>query len=1001
MTRRILTAALLLSLFVPAAWAQSGQITGTVTDGQSEETIPGVNVAIQELQQGAVTDSEGVYLIENIPPGTYTLRASFVGYDAFETEVTVEPDQRITQNIELSPGAVGLDEVVVTGYGEEQTAAELTGSVSNVSEEEIEGVPVQSTEQLLQGRTAGVQVSATSGNPGAGFSIDVRGDGSINAGSRPLYVVDGVQMSFDANSYLTDRTPLNAINPGDIESIQVLKDAAAAAIYGAQAANGVVLIETKSGQAGPTEVSLNFEGGVRYQKDRWDLMNTDEWLDFQIEAFGEDVTRSGIIAPYGYDPNVDFSELRNFDWSEWLWEPGPHVKTGFTANGGDENTTFYLSGNWSNTGGALTAGAVDYEQYSIRANLGQQFTSSLNVDVNLNLSNQKSKGVCQDGFFINCPFYQAIGEEAPISFPYLENGEYNPNTEQAAIFNPAITLNEEQRNLNVTQFIGNISPSYQLTPWLSAEGSFGLDWQINKQTDYGTPTVDPSRGGNLFRNQNWVTNLTFNGTLNANRTFASVHDVSGVLGTEWRRRTEDDNGFGVSGFNNSLLKVANAASEATGVPGGFNDEFRQLSYFGRANYNYDERYLITLTGRVDGSSRFGDEKRWGFFPSGSFGWRISEESFFGVDAIGELKLRVSYGITGNSQIGDYAARGLYSISDSYSGRTGIRPSQLANQQLTWEERRSTNIGLDWSVWNSRFTGSMNLYREISDNLLLNRPLPSSSGFGSITENVGKVQNQGFELEFETINIQTEDFLWSTSLNVSVRQNEVKELVGDQEALNPGGFTPTRIGRSLQAFNTFRWAGVNPADGRPMYYDADGNLIYEPEATEDEMFFDGGEEDVLGGFGTRVSYKGFSVRAFFDYSYGKTVLQNTLSSYSIAFGENVWGELTNRWQEPGDVAKWPRSEPFGSFPNARDPSATSTYWLFRVNYLRLKNLSVSYSIPSSLAEQVSLQGARIYVRGLNLADWQSVPGIEPEAAGTSEQGDYPTEQQINVGIELDL
>lgn len=1001
MIKRILTAALLFSLLAPAAWAQTGEITGTVTDGESGEIIPGVNVVLQEIDDGAATDTEGVYLIEDVPSGTYTLRATFVGYTAFETEVTIEPDQRITQDIELTPGDVGLDEVVVTGYGTEQTAAELTGSVSNVEEQDIEDVPVQSAEELLQGRAAGVQVSATSGNPGAGFSIDIRGDGSINAGSRPLYVVDGVQMSFDANSYLTDRTPLNGVNPGDIESIQVLKDAAAAAIYGAQAANGVVLIETKSGRAGDTQVSLNFEGGVRFQKDRWNLMNTDEWLDFQIEAFGESTTRAGIIAPYGYDPDVDFSELRDFDWQEWLFEPGPHIKTGFTANGGDENTNFYLSGNWSNTGGALTSGAVDYEQYSIRANLGQEFTNSLNVDLNLSLSNQKSQGVCQDGFFINCPFYQAIGEEAPISFPYLENGDYNPNTEQAAIFNPAITLNEEQRDLNVTQFIGNISPTYQINSWLSAEGSFGLDWQTNKQEDYGTPTVDPSRGGNLFRNQNWVTNMTFNATLNATQTFANVHDVSGVLGSEWRRRVEDDNGFGVSGFNNSLLRVANAASSSTGVPGGFNDEFRQLSYFGRANYNYDERYLVTLTGRIDGSSRFGAEKRWGFFPSGSVGWRISEESFFDVDAIGELKLRVSYGITGNSQIGDYAARGLYSISDSYNNRTGIRPDQLANQRLTWEEKKSTNIGLDWSAWNSRFSGSLNLYRDVSDNLLLDRPLPSSSGFGSITENVGEVLNQGFELEFETVNIQTENFLWSTNFNVSVRQNEVQELVGDQEALNEGGFQPTRVGRSLGAFNTYQWAGVNPADGRPMYYDADGNLIYEPAATEDEKFFDGSEEDVLGGFGTRISYKGFSVNAFFDYSYGKTVRQFTLSSYSIAFGENVWGELTDRWQEPGDVAKWPRSEPFGSFDNARDPAATSTYWLFRVNYLRLKNLSLSYSIPSSLAEQVSLRGARIYVRGLNLVDWQSVPGIEPEAAGASEQGDYPTEQQINVGIELDL
>ncbi|MFO8098683.1 MAG: SusC/RagA family TonB-linked outer membrane protein [Salinibacter sp.] len=912
--------------------------------------------------------------------------------------MTVEADEDVTQNIELESESVDLDEVVVTGYGTEQSAGEVTGSVSNLSQEGIEDVPVQSTEGLLQGRVSGVRVSSTSGNPGSGFSIDVRGQGSINAGSRPLYIVDGVQMSFDANSYVTDRTPLNGISPSDIESIQVLKDAAAAAIYGAQAANGVVLIETKSGQEGQTRVSLNFEGGVRFQSQRWDLMNRDEWLDFQMDAFGEAGTRD-ILEEFGYDRNTDFGDLRDFEWQDWLFEPGSHRKAGFSASGGDENTNYYLSGSWSQTGGALVADAVNYEQYSIRSNITQQFTEDLNVDLKLNLSNQESNGVCQDGFFINCPFYQAIGEEPNISYPYLDDGSYNPDTEQSPIYNPAVTLHEEDRTLTATQFQGNLAPSYQVTPWLTAEASAGLDWQINKENDYGTPTVAPANGGELFRGHNWVTNMTLNGTLNANQTFGDVHDVSGLLGTEYRRRTEDDDGFGVIGFNNSLLRVANAAGEASGVPSGFNDEFRQLSYFARGNYNYDQRYIVTLTTRYDASSRFGSLRRWGFFPSASLGWRISEEDFFNADYVDNLKVRLSYGETGNSQIGDYAARGLYSVSDSYSGQPGIRPSQLANQRLTWEEKRSINFGVDWSLWDSRITGNLNLYRENSDNLLLDRPLAESSGYGSITENIGLVQNQGIEFEIETVNVQTEDFRWSTNFNMSIRQNEVKELTEGTDELE-GGFTPVAVGNSIDAFKLPIWAGVNPADGRPMYYDKDYNLTYNPDDADDH-FFDGAEEDVTGGIGTRVSYKGLSLNAFFDYSYGKHVYQNALSSYTAAFGENVWGELTNRWKEPGDVAPYPRSTPFGSFDNALDPGSTSNYWLFRVNYLRLKNITLSYNLPSDVADQVGLRGARIYVTGLNLVDWQSTPGIEPEASGTLEEGDYPTEQQINVGVELNL
>lgn len=999
--RKALLLGFFLAFFVllPSyTWAQTGTLTGKVLDAESGETIPGANVMLLDIDKGAATDPQGAFTIENVPTGTHTLRVSFIGYQTYEEEVSIESGDVTTVNVELETGAVGLDEVVVTGYGTEQTAGELTGSISSISEENIQDVPVQNTAGLLQGRVSGVQVSATSGNPGSGFSIDIRGEGSINAGSRPLYIVDGVKMSFDANVGLTDRSPLNAIAPSDIQSIQVLKDAAAAAIYGAQAANGVVLIQTKSGRQGETRVSVDFEGGVRFQSQRWDLMDRDEWLEFQMDAFGEAGTRD-ILEDFGYDRDTEFSELQNYNWQDWLFDPGAHRRVGFSASGGDQNTDFYLSGSWAQTGGALVAGAVDYEQYKIRANLGQQFTSSLNADLNLSLSNQTSNGVCQDGFYINCPFYQAIGEEPPISYPYLDNGQYNPDTEQSPIYNPAVTLNEETRTSTITQFVGSLSPSYQITPWLTAEGTAGLDWQIAKENDYGTPTVAPANGGELFRGHNWITNMTLSATLNANQTFGDVHDVGGLLGTEYTRRMEDDDGFGVIGFNNSLLRVANAAAAASGVPSGFNDEYRQLSYFARGNYTYDGRYLLTVTARYDGSSRFGDLRRWGFFPSVSAGWRISEEEFFNADYVNSLKLRASYGVTGNSQIGDYAARGLYSLADSYSGQPSIRPDQLANRRLTWEEKRSINLGLDWALFSSRITGSLNLYRENSDNLLLDRPLPESSGYGSITENIGLVQNKGIEFDLQTVNVQTEDFRWSTRFNMSIRQNEVKELTPGTEEL-ASDFTPIAVGHSLQAFKVPLWAGVNPADGRPLYYDANNELTYNPDAA-DEQFFDGAEEDLVGGFGTRITYKGLSLNAFFDYSYGKHVYQNALSSYTAAFGENVWGELRNRWREPGDIAPYPRSTPSGAFDDAQDPSGLSNYWLFRVNYLRLKNVTLSYNLPSNLADQVGLRGARIYVTGLNLVDWQSVPGIEPEASGALEEGDYPVEQQFNVGIQLDL
>jgi len=1001
MLKRLLVTLILGAFLAPAAVAQTGSLTGKVIDDETGETIPGVNVQIVGLQQGAASNADGVYTIDNIPVGEHTLRASFVGYQTFEREITIQENSRLTQNIRLESGAVGLDEVVVTGYGQQQTVGQVSGSISRINTEDIADVPVQSTEGLLQGRAAGVTVSTTSGNPGGGFEVDIRGRGSINAGNEPLYIVDGVQLSTSQSSEVTDRSPLNAINPNNIESIEVLKDAAASAIYGAQAANGVVLITTKSGRQGETQVSVNFEGGVRFQSQRFDMMNRDQWLDFQVDAFGEEEVRDDILPAFGYEPDTPFNELRDFDWQEWLFEPGSHATAGFNASGGDEDTQFFLSGSWSNTGGALQAEAVSYNQYNFQANLNQQFTDDLVVDARVTLNNEDSENVCQDGFFINCPFYQAIGEESPISFPYLDNGEYNPNTEQSPTTNPALFLNEETRENATTQVLAQIAPTYTLTPWLTARSTFGVDWQNQKENDYETPTRAPSEGGFLNRRFNSVTNLTANLRLDAEQTFGDNHTVGGLLGSEYRREYEEEDETSFQGFNNRLFRVASAASETTGFFQGFNTEFRILSYFGRVNYDYDGRYIANFTARYDGTSRFGGDRRWGFFPSGSVAWRISEEDFFTVDVVDDLKVRVSYGETGNSDIGNFAARGLFNASGSYDGQVGIRPAQLANPELTWEESQEVNLGVDWSLFGGRLTGNMDLYQKNNDELLLGRPLPLSSGYNSITENVGEVENRGLELSIQTVNVQTESFRWSTRFNAGITQNEVKELNQDADALDSGNTLPIAVGHSIEAWKVPIWAGVNPADGRPMYYDENGNLTYETSLA-DRKFFDGAEEDVSGGFGSRVSYAGLSLDVFFDFQYGATSYPATQQSWSIPFGEGVLEEFhTDRWREPGDVEEWPRAEPFGNFDNADGYGFPGSQWLFSSNYVRLKNATLSYNLPSSVLDAIGLRGARVYTSGINLITWTSYLGIDPEVEDEFEESSYPAEQQINFGIELDL
>lgn len=1009
MMKRLLSTLALLALIAPwAAFSQTGTVTGTVTEAETGDVLPGATVQIVDEGTGTATGPEGQYRLANVPAGEQTIRVSFVGYRPTSRTIEIPEGGTVRANFKLRTGAVGLEEVVVTGYGQQQTTAELTGSISTVSSDEIQDVPVQNAGSLLQGRAAGVTISSTSGQPGGGFEFDIRGQGSINAGNQPLYIVDGVQLSQNQGSELTDRSPLNSIDPNNIESIQVLKDAAAASIYGAQAANGVVLIETKSGEQGDVRARVSFEGGVRFQSRRFDMANRDQWAELQQDAF-EDYPffgfRENILPNFGYESDTPVDQLRDYEWQDWLFNPGSHKSVGFSASGGDENTQFYLAGNYSSTGGAMISGVSGNEIYNLNSTLNQEITSNLDIQAKLNLSNEQGKNVCQDGFFINCPFYQAIGEEPPISFPYNDNGTYNPNTEQSPTTNPALFLNEEDRTYNTTQILANFQPTYQLTPWLTAKGTFGIDWQEAEESDYESPTRAPSEGATYSRRFNDVTNLTLNGTLNADRTFNDVHDVTLLLGSEYRREYEDEEENGFQGFNNSLLRVPSAASSVSFFQG-FNTEFRTLSYFGRANYTYDRRYILTLTGRYQGTSRFGSDKRWGFFPSVSAGWRISEEDFFNIDIVEQLKLRASYGITGNSDIGNFAARGLYNIGGSYSDQVGIRPGQLANQSLSWEENREYNLGLDWSLWSGRFSGSLSLYRSINDQLLLNRPLPSSSGFGSITENVGKVRNQGIEFEFSTVNVQTESFRWSTRFNISVKNNEVLELTGDQEALNPGSTTPVEVGRPIEGWNVPIWAGVNPADGRPMWYDKDGNLTYRPTQA-DRKPVNGALEDVVGGIGTTFNYEGISLDLFFDYSFGAQSLPNTQQSFTDPFGENVLEFVVEeRWQNPGDVARYPRAAPFGRYDlipgdGASSPDIISTNWLYKNNYIRLKTVRIGYSFPGSLPDKIGLSGARVYASASNLLQWTPYLGIDPEVGGTFEASSYPAEQQVNIGLELNL
>lgn len=1022
MFRKLLLTSIVCLFASLSEYAQTGNLTGAVTDAKSGELIVGANIFLPSIQRGAATNADGEFTIQDIPVGEYTVRVTYVGYTTKNQTVQINANEDTDLRIALETGALGLDELVVSGYGAPTAKRELTGSITTVSSEDFEGVPVQNTESILQGRAAGVTVTTTSGNPGGAFSVNIRGNGSINASSEPLYIVDGVQISFAGQSGLTSQSPLNSIAPGDIASIEVLKGAAASAIYGSQAANGVVLITTKRGQSGDTQVSIRSETGVRNVASRSDLINTDQYLDYLGEArffngtspspeAGREVYENFLPGQYGSptgsqaDPAGDGS-LADFDWQDFIYDQGVTQKHTVSASGGTDQTRFYVSGRYELTDGHISNSKFD--AVSLRSNLDHKFSDKFTSSLNLNLSRQNQFGICQDGNFINCPPAQVVFEP-PFSFAFFNNGEFSNSTNFGLSNNPAVIRDEVERNVQVISVLANLNLNYSFNDWLSATGVAGVDYRGVEDERFETPIARPAQGGRLAYDYRNVYNIITTATLNARQTFDEVHNVSGFIGTEYRRDYNTRVGTTGEGFPGSFFRVLNTASTPTEASG-FNSEFRIGSYFGNAKYNFDERYFISLTGRYDGHSRFGADQRFGFFPSVSGAWRISEEDFFNSSVIDELKLRAGYGIVGNAAIGNFAARGLFSAVGSYSGNTALTPTQLANPDLTWEEAREINLGLDFELFSGRLTGALDVYQRDNDNLLLGRELPLESGFNEITENVGSVRNEGLEVELSSINVSSQDFFWSSRFNVGFIRQEVLDL-GDTDVLNEDNtFSEIRVGETIGIIQVPDWAGVNPADGRPFFYDIDGNLTYTPSGTNDASIYKDGMPNIVGGFGNNISYKGIALDVFFQFSFGQWAFPQTDYYFGRTpdFLASLDAVVLDRWREVGDVTYYPRAiTAGGDFVEASNFRTTlGTQSIYNASYIRLKNVSLSYSLPSSLTDKLNLRGVRFFASGLNLLTFTAWPFYDPEVAGDTNDifgnvvaASFPTGKQFNGGIEI--
>lgn len=1018
---------LVLAFSLSATVMAQGTIYGTVTDGETGESVPGASILIVELNRGDASDADGNYRITNVPAGTYTIRTSFVGYTTDTRQVTLTSGQELELNIGLAFGAVGLDELVVSGYAV-TPKRELTGAISSVSSDDIQNVALQSTQALLQGRAAGVNISTTSGNPGGAFRVQIRGNGSINASSEPLYIVDGVQIELGNTSGLTSTTPLNGINPNDIASIEVLKDAAAAAIYGAQAASGVVIITTKRGRKGTSQINANYERGVRSLARNVDYIGSEEYVQYMGEAWffnagNTDIDDTAALQPYldgyqnfflgyydtdqrpGYDPANP--TLANTDWQDFIFSDGDTERFSMNVSGGNESTNYYLSGGYESTEG--TAYNSDFTRLNLRTNIDHKINDKLLTAVTANISRSTQFGVCQDGNFVNCPASQAMFTP-PMAFPLFANGDYSPT---GGLFgrvdwNPAVIRDEVTRDAVVNQIFADASLTYLVNDWISVRGQVAVDYRNTQDEQWRSAVAAPVQGGWItFANRN-VENVQARLVANGRYTFDNVHNVSGFIGTEYRNvysETYNTRGEGISG---PFFRVLNSTSTPVAA-GGSNTEYVINSYFTNAKYNYDNKYFFTFTGRYDGHSRFGEDVRWAFFPSFSGAWSISEEDFFTVDFMDDLKLRAGYGVTGNSAIGNFESQSLYALAGTYQGSTGITPNQLANANLTWEEAKEINVGVDFSFLESRITGSVDLYRRDNEELLFSRPLPGDSGFGGITENIGAVRNEGLEFEISTVNYDKSDFVWSSRFNVAFIRNEVLELPNGEDIRPDDRFSSLRVGEAIGSIQVVRWAGVNPADGRPMWYDIDGNLTYTPEA-DDRVDYNDGVADAVGGFGNTFTYKGLSLDAFLQFSFGQWAFPGTDYYFTRTpdFLMNLVTEVNDRWRRPGDITHYPRAVEsgtnFAETDNYRTQLSTAT--IYNTSYIRLKNVTLSYNVPSKFLNDIGVKNVRLYAAAVNLVTWTAWPWYDPEVAGSTTDiygnqtfASYPTERQVYGGIDI--
>jgi len=1001
-------------------------ITGTVTDAQSGETLPGVNVMVKGTTTGTSTDGEGIFelTVESLQD---TLIFSFVGYQTQEVAIS----GRTEIDVVLQSQAIAGEELVVVGYGTQQRS-DLTGSVSSISTEEFNATQVNSVDQGLAGKAAGVQVTTTSGQPGAAASIKIRGSNSLQAGNQPLYVIDGLPIHPGSGAGPGNRlSALSSLNPQDIESIEILKDASSTSIYGSRGSNGVVLITTKSGRSGRDQVSLSATYGLSDIAKKIDVMEAYEYAVLTNEAYIND----------GMEPYYSNSEMDRIqseggtDWQDAVYRTAITQKYNLNFSGGDEKTVYSITGNYSNEEGIITNSS--FERLNSRLNLTRNITDDFRIRTNITVDKTFSALSETGGSGTGSITYAALRMN-PTQSIYQDKNAKPPvytlrNAPGILIANPVASAKELADDFESTRLLGNMFAEYNITPNLIIKSEIGVDISNNKYDQFIPDYINQGQSGNWAQINNQKENMWINeNTINYSTTINESHSLDVLAGITFQQTVWEGSTASSEEFVNNILGY-NSLESATvyNSPASGYTEWSLTSYLGRLRYNYNDRYLLTVTGRVDGSSRFGENHKYGFFPAAAAAWRLSNEDFIDdLDIFSDLKLRLSYGITGNQEFNLYQALATLNSASYNIGRsqvTGFYPEKIPNPDLKWEKTNELDIGIDMSFFQNRLRITSDYYYKETNDLIYSTPIPRASGFNTTLQNVGSIQNQGLELAISSDNITNRDFNWSSSFNISFSKNKVLDL-GGEEFKNVGAGdghlkidSPHRlqVGEPISVFYGYVFDGLfktgeelaegpnGPTNwlGGRKYKDIsgpNGEPDGQIDANYDRTIIGNPHPDFYGGFRNTFSYKGFQLDAFLQFNYGNDIMNYNLMDMELPTGgQNVLEEMKNHWSEDNsDENVYPK-------PTTNRSQIFSSRQIEDGSYLKLRNLTLGYNFPNLVNSSQAIGNLRLYLSMVNYFTFTSYSGYDPDISYRGinnlqvgeDYNQYPRTKMIQIGLEI--